>query len=223
MLHRLLQREGFDVDRAFTGPDGLRRAQGFRYSCIILDLTLPDMDGLEVCRRLRNEGCGTPILMLTARTEITDRVEGLDGGADDYLGKPFAPPELLARLRALVRRAPEELHPVRTGGLQLDSDARAVVHEGRRVELGPTEYELLRYFVGRAGETLSRTQLLAGVWGYEYSSNIVDVYVAYLREKVLRRLPIGSIETVRGVGYRFAPACESLRELAPAEPVRPAE
>jgi two-component system, OmpR family, response regulator len=206
MLGRLLSKEGFVVDRARTGTDAVRKALRHTYSCIVLDLMLPEMDGLEVCREVRSAGCTSPILMLTARTALADRVAGLDEGADDYLGKPFAPTELLARLRALLRRVPDDHAPVvQLGEFVLDREARTVELGGEVVELRPREVELMWFFMNHPGRAFGRAEILSEVWGYDYSSNVVDVYVAYLREKIDRRFGVDVIQTVRGVGYRFSP------------------
>jgi two-component system, OmpR family, response regulator len=167
---------------------------------------LPGADGFEVCRRLRHDGVWTPVLMLTARDGVDDRVVGLDAGADDYLTKPFAFEELLARLRALTRRAPVERPPVlEVGDLRLDPAAHRAWRGDRELDLSAKEFALLELFMRRPGVTLSRTQLLDGAWdiAFESRSNVVDVYVRYLREKIDRPFGRDSIETVRGVGYRL--------------------
>jgi two-component system OmpR family response regulator len=167
---------------------------------------LPGVDGFEVCRRLRHDGVWTPVLMLTARDGVDDRVGGLDAGADDYLTKPFAFEELLARLRALTRRAPVERPPVlEVGDLRLDPAAHRAWRSDRELDLSAKEFALLELFIRRPGVTLSRTQLLDGAWdiAFESRSNVVDVYVRYLREKIDRPFGRDSIETVRGVGYRL--------------------
>ncbi|HWM11493.1 MAG TPA: response regulator transcription factor, partial [Solirubrobacteraceae bacterium] len=176
------------------------------YDAIVLDVGLPDVDGFEVCRRLREREVWAPVLMLTARDAVEDRVEGLDGGADDYLTKPFAYPELLARLRALTRRPPGERPTVlEAAGLRLDPAAHRVERDGAEIPLSATEFAMLETFMRNPGIALSRLQLLEHIWdgAYENRSNVIDVYVRYLREKV--DLPFGtdSIETVRGVGYRL--------------------
>jgi two-component system, OmpR family, response regulator len=176
------------------------------YDAIVLDVMLPGMDGFEVCRRLRADSVWTPILMLTARDSVEDRVNGLDGGADDYLTKPFSFAELSARLRALVRRGPVERPTVlRAGDLHLDPASRRVWRGGTDISLSAKEHALLETFMRRRGEVLDRFQLLEHAWDNEYEnrSNIVDVYVRYLREKVDRPFGVESIETVRGAGYRL--------------------
>jgi two-component system OmpR family response regulator len=172
----------------------------------VLDVMLPGIDGFEVCRRLREDGVWSPILMLTARDGVEDRVEGLDTGADDYLTKPFAFDELQARLRALVRRGPHERPAtIDAGGLVLDPASHSVSRDGEPIELSAREFAMLETFMRRPGEALSRLQLLEHVWDgqYENRSNVVDVYVRYLRSKIDEPFGTDSIETVRGVGYRW--------------------
>jgi two-component system OmpR family response regulator len=172
----------------------------------VLDVMLPGIDGFETCRRLRQDGVWAPVLMLTARDAIDDRVAGLDGGADDYLTKPFSFAELLARLRALARRGPVERPTVlEVGDLRLDPAARRVWRGDVEVSLSAKEFQLLETFMRHPGEVLSRYQLLEHAWDYDYEnrSNIVDVYVRYLRDKVDRPFGRKSLETVRGAGYRL--------------------
>jgi two-component system OmpR family response regulator len=176
------------------------------YDVIILDVMLPGIDGFETCRRLREAGVWSPVLMLTARDAIKDRVAGLDGGADDYLTKPFSFVELLARLRALVRRGPIERPSVlRVGSLRLDPASRRVWRDEREIRLSTKEFALLEAFMRRPGDVVSRLQLLEAAWDnrYENRSNVVDVYVRYLRRKIDKPFRTASIETVRGVGYRM--------------------
>jgi two-component system, OmpR family, response regulator len=206
LLRRGLLEEGHAVDVSRTGDEALARAQATEYDAVVLDLMLPGLDGVEVCRRLRAADVWSPVLMLTARDGVDDRIAGLDAGADDYLAKPFSFAELLARLRALVRRGATERPTVLTvGDLHLDPATRQVWRGEREVELSPKEFALLETFMRRAGRVLSRFQLLEHAWdyGYEQRSNVVDVYVRYLREKVDRPFGRDSIETVRGVGYRL--------------------
>jgi two-component system, OmpR family, response regulator len=176
------------------------------YDAIVLDVLLPDVDGFEVCRRIREAGRWAPILMVTARDGVADRVRGLDAGADDYLPKPFAYSELLARLRALVRRGGHE-HPaaIRVGDLMLDPATKSVRRGDHPVKLTPKEFSLLVYFMRHPGEVLTRTQLLEHVWDFAFDgdSNVIEVYVRYLREEVDRPFGRKSLETVRGVGYRL--------------------
>ena len=206
LIRRGLRSEGLAADVAIKGEDALWMAGSTGYDAIVLDVMLPGIDGFETCRRLREQGIWAPVLMLTARDAVDDRVAGLDGGADDYLTKPFSFAELLARLRALVRRRPLERPTVlRVGDLTLDPATRRVARDGVDVELSAKEFALLEQFMRRPGHVLSRFQLLEHVWDgkYENRSNIVDVYVRYLREKVDRPFGRDSIETVRGSGYRL--------------------
>jgi two-component system OmpR family response regulator len=206
LLQRGLSEEGHAADIARTGDDALWMAAAVDYDAIVLDVMLPGRDGFEVCRELRERGVWAPVLMLTARTAVSDRVAGLDAGADDYLPKPFAFAELLARLRALARRgAPERPAVLEVGSLRLDPAARTVHRGDAQIGLSPKEFALLETFMRRPGQVLSRYQLLERAWdiGYESRSNVVDVYVRYLREKIDRPFDRETIETVRGVGYRL--------------------
>jgi two-component system, OmpR family, response regulator len=206
LVRRGLIEEGAAVDVARSGEDALWMAASAPYDAVVLDVMLPGIDGFETCRRLRADGVWSPILMLTARDSVEDRVSGLDGGADDYLTKPFSFGELLARLRALARRGPVE-RPVllEVGDLRLDPATRQVWRDDTEVSLSAKEFSLLEVFMRRPGEVLSRFQLLEHGWDYDYEnrSNVVDVYVRYLREKVDRPFGKDSIETVRGAGYRL--------------------
>jgi two-component system OmpR family response regulator len=202
LLARGLREEGWSADLAERGEDALWMANSVDYDAIVLDVMLPGLDGFAVCRRLRAESVWSPVLMLTARDAVDDRVTGLDAGADDYLAKPFSFEELLARLRALTRRAPVERPAVlEVGGLRLDRAWRGATE----LDLSAKEFALLELFMRRPGRVLSRSQLLDGAWdmAFESRSNVVDVYVRYLREKVDRPFDCDSIETVRGVGYRL--------------------
>ena len=206
LLHRGLAEEGNAVDVARTGDDAVWRAQAVDYDAIVLDLMLPGLDGIGVCRRWRENGVWAPVLMLTARDAVEDRVAGLDAGADDYLVKPFSFAELSARLRALVRRGRAERPAVlEVGDLRLDPATRQVWRGETEIELSAKEFALLETFMRRPGDVLSRLQLLEHAWDYAYEnrSNVVDVYVRYLREKIDRPFARSSIETVRGVGYRL--------------------
>ncbi len=206
LLRRGLQEEGYAVDVAATGQEGAWLGAENDYDVILLDVMLPDVDGFEVCRRLRAAERWSPILMLTARDGVQDRIAGLDAGADDYLTKPFSFDELFARVRALIRRGPSERPPVLTSGdLTMDPATRRVARAGTEVDLTPKEFALLELFLRHPGEALSRTRILEHVWdfAYEGDSNVVDVYVRYLREKLDRPFGRRSIETVRGVGYRL--------------------
>jgi two-component system, OmpR family, response regulator len=206
LIRRGIREEGMAADVAVRGEDALWMAGSTDYDAIVLDVMLPGIDGFETCRRLRTDGVWSPILMLTARDSVEDRVSGLDGGADDYLTKPFSFGELLARLRALARRGPVE-RPVllEVGDLKLDPATRQVWRGDTEISLSAKEFSVLEVFMRRPGEVLSRFQLLEHGWDYDYEnrSNVVDVYVRYLREKVDRPFDRDSIETVRGAGYRL--------------------
>jgi two-component system OmpR family response regulator len=206
LLRRGLSRDGMAVDVASNGEDALWMAEATDYDAVILDVMLPGVDGFEVCRRLRSAEMWSPILMLTARDAIRDRVAGLDSGADDYLTKPFSYAELLARLRALVRRGrPERPAELTVGELRLDPATRRVWRGEAEIELSPKEFAVLETFMRRPGEVLSRFELLEHAWDYDYEnrSNIVDAYVRFLRRKIDRPFGVESIETVRGAGYRL--------------------
>jgi two-component system OmpR family response regulator len=206
LLRRGLQAEGLAADVATRGEDALWMAGSTDYDAIVLDVMLPGIDGFEVCRQLRDDGVWAPVLMLTARDGVDDRVAGLDGGADDYLTKPFSYSELLARLRALARRGAVE-RPIQlgVGDLRLDPAARRVWRGDTEIELSTKEFALLETFMRRPGEVLSRFQLLEHAWDYEYEnrSNVVDSFVRFLRQKVDKPFGTHSIETVRGAGYRL--------------------
>lgn len=206
LIRRGLREEGFSADVAVKGEDALWMAGATDYDAVVLDVMLPGIDGFETCRRLRADDVWSPVLMLTARDAVEDRIAGLDGGADDYLTKPFSFAELLARLRALARRGPIEQPAVlQVGTLTLDPAARRVRRGATDIELSAKEFALLQTFMRRPGEVLSRFALLEHAWDYEYEnrSNVVDVYVRYLRDKVDRPFGMHSIETVRGAGYRL--------------------
>jgi two-component system OmpR family response regulator len=206
LLARGLREEGHAADVAGRGEDALWMAGAAPYDAIVLDLMLPGIDGLETCRRLRLLDIWTPVLMLTARDAVDDRVTGLDAGGDDYLTKPFSFDELLARLRALTRRAPAERPvAVEVGDLRLDPASRRAWRGDSELALSAKEFALLELLMRRSGSVLTRDQLLEGAWdmSYERRSNIVDVYIRQLREKVDRPFGSDSIETVRGVGYRL--------------------
>jgi two-component system, OmpR family, response regulator len=205
-IARALRGEGIVVDVAARGEDAVREAQVTGYDAVVLDVMLPDVDGFETCRRLRAKELWLPVLMLTARDAVEDRVEGLDAGADDYLTKPFSLAELLARLRALARRIPVERPAVLTvGDLSLDPATQIARRGDVEIDLSTREFALLETFMRRPGQVLSRLQLLEAAWdmGYEQRSNVVEVYVRYLREKVDRPFGVASLETVRGSGYRL--------------------
>ena len=204
LLQRGLTGEGMAADAAATGEGAVWMAGSTAYDAIVLDVMLPGIDGFETCRRLRAQAIWTPVVMLTARDGIEDRVAGLDGGADDYLLKPFAFVELLARLRAVIRRGPVERPAIlEAGDLRLDPAQRRVWRAHTPITLSSTEFAMLEAFMRHPGEVLSRFTLLEKVWDGEYEnrSNVVDVYVRYLRDKVDRPFGVASIETVRGSGY----------------------
>jgi two-component system, OmpR family, response regulator len=206
LIRRGLQEQGYAVDLAETGEDGLWLAAETPYDVVVLDVVLPDVDGFEVCRRLRALDRWSPVLMLTALDAVEDRVTGLDSGADDYLTKPFDFVELLARVRALIRRGASERPAVlQVGDLSLDPATHRVQRAGTPVDLTPKEFSLFELFMRHPGVVLTRTQMLDHAWdfAYEGGSNIVDVYVRYLREKIDRPFGRRSIETVRGAGYRL--------------------
>ena len=206
VIARGLREEGYAADTAGRGEDALWMAQSASYDAILLDVMLPGVDGFDVCRQLRDLGVWSPVLMLTARDAVEDRVNGLDAGADDYLVKPFSFEELLARLRALVRRAPAERPAIVTvADLRLDPAARRAWRGEVELDLSAKEFALLEIFMRSPGRVLSRSSLLDGAWdmAFERRSNIVDVYVRYLREKIDRPFGTDSLETVRGVGYRL--------------------
>jgi two-component system OmpR family response regulator len=203
-LERGLQREGYAVDVADTGDDALSQATANDYDAVVLDVMLPGLDGFAVCREMRRSERWAPVLMLTARDQVSDRIRGLDAGADDYLVKPFDFGELLARLRALIRRGPSERAPVlEVGDLRIDPAARIVTRGGRQIELTVREFALLHFLAQRAGEVVSREQLLEHVWDNteEGSTNVVDVYVGYLRNKLERPFRGKIFRTVRGIGF----------------------
>ena len=204
LLRRVLAFEGYSVAIAASGPEALNRVLERPPDLIILDLMLPGLNGLEVAQRLRTAGDNVPILMLTARDAIADRVEGLGMGADDYLVKPFAPEELVARVKALLRRSQEERHELlRYADVELDTGTRVAHRGAREIELSPTEYELLALLLRRPRQVLTREIILDRVWGMEFegSSNVMEVYIGYLRSKLEAEGEPRLIHTVRGVGY----------------------
>lgn len=206
LLRRGLVHEGYAVDVVGSGEEALWAASEFDLGAVVLDAGIPEPDGFEVCRQLREQGRWVPVLMLTARDAVADRVKGLDAGADDYLVKPFSFDELFARLRALLRRDPGERPVVLSAGALSLDPARKEVRVGTElVELSGKEFALLELFLRHPGEVLSRSQILDHVWDFAYDggSNVVDVYVRYLREKLDRRFGVTWIETVRGHGYRL--------------------
>jgi two-component system, OmpR family, response regulator len=207
LLRRGLTERGDVVGVAATGGSAVDLAATEDYDVVVLDVMLPDLDGFAVCRQMRSLGVWTPVLMLTARGAVGDRVEGLDAGADDYLVKPFSFPELHARIRALVRRGVVERPSVLTvDDLRLDPASQRVHRGDQEIALSTRELALLEAFMRRPGQVLTRDQLLQHVWdpAFETSSNVVDVYVRYLRQKIDRPFDRHSLETVRGAGYRLA-------------------
>ena len=204
-LSTMLEEDGHDVEAAYDGRRGLELGLENLYDVIILDVMLPQLDGISVCRTLRGNHIDIPVLMLTARTTVGDRVKGLDAGADDYLPKPFAFRELMARLRALARRQIEvrEVDRLQAYGLELDLRRRRVQYDGRMIEVSPTEFALLEFLMRHEGKVLTQAQILDHVWGYDSwpESNLVAVYVTYLRRKFKQlNVPV-EIKSVRGVGY----------------------
>jgi two-component system response regulator MprA len=202
-LQRALSLEGYDVDLAADGAAALDRLAVAPPDAVVLDVGLPHLDGLEVCRRMRQAGDSTPVLMLTARDAIDDRVEGLDAGADDYLVKPFALRELRARLRALLRRVDRDSETLRYGDLALDPVAHEVHRGPRSVDLSRTEFTLLELFMRHPRQVLTRSQIFESVWGYDLgaTSNALGVYIGYLRRKTEQAGEPRLLHTVRGVGY----------------------
>ena len=205
-----LEEEGYVVTWASTGTGGQRRAREETFDVIVLDVRLPDVSGVEVCREVRRHDAAVPVLMLTALDAVEDRVAGLRAGADDYLPKPFAFDELLARLDALLRRAavepPDRAHA--DGPLRLDLGTRVCTCDGDALDLTATEFDLLAYFLARRGQALSRDEIHRGVWDHDFDrgTNLIDVYVGYLRRKLADAGCSSAIEAVRGVGYRYVPA-----------------
>lgn len=206
LIRRGLREQGLTVDVVGNGEEATARAAATAYDAIVLDVILPGIDGFETCRRLRGEGVWAPVLMLTARGALADRVAGLDGGADDYLTKPFSFAELLARLRALVRRGQAERPAViEVGELRLDPATRQVWRGETEIELSAKEFTLLEVFMRNPGFVLTRLQLIEQAWDYDYEhrSNVIEVYVRYLRQKIDHPFGVASLETVRGAGYRL--------------------
>jgi two-component system OmpR family response regulator len=205
MLEAALRHNGFETSTAATGREALAAAVEVEPDLVVLDVMLPDLDGFEVCRRLRADGVRTPVLFLTARDATEDKVRGLTLGADDYLVKPFSLDELVARVHAVLRRAgltKDEANVLRCADLELDDDAHRVTRAGEAVQLSPTEYKLLRYLLVNQGRVLSKAQILDHVWDYDFGGDggVVETYIGYLRRKLDRTEP-RLIHTIRGVGY----------------------
>jgi two-component system OmpR family response regulator len=206
LLRRGLEGHGLDADVAVSGEDALVMGRSCDYDAVLLDVMLPGIDGFATCRRLRALGVDAPVLMLTARGSVDDRVAGLDGGADDYLTKPFSFAELLARLRALIRRGQlERPGVIAVGELQMNRASRQVWRGEREISLSGREFALLEAFMRRPGDVLTRLHLLQEAWHYdfEHRSNVIEVYVRYLRQKIDKPFGVRSLETVRGAGYRL--------------------
>ena len=206
MVELELRYEGYEVTKVFNGRDGLELARSGQFDLVLLDIMLPHLSGMEVLRRLRREGSSIPIIMLTARDNVVDKVSGLDSGADDYVTKPFAIEELLARIRAALRKRPvarAEENTLAAGPLSMDVDRHEVTVNGTAVELTKREFDLLRHLLENKGRVLSREALLDQVWGFDFvgETNSVDVYIRFLRSKIDEAFQIKLIHTVRGVGY----------------------
>ncbi len=203
-----LTHEGYNVEIAYDGESGLGKILEDFSDVIILDIMLPKMSGIDVCRKAREEGINTPIIMLTARDDVSDKVTGLDVGANDYMTKPFAIEELLARLRVAIKNAPpkkEDGNILRAGKLVVDKDKFIVTYDGEEIILAKKEFDLLSYMMENKNIVLSREKLVENIWGYDYEgeTNVTDVYIRYLRTKIDNKYGTNFITTVRGVGYRF--------------------
>ena len=217
LLRRGLERDAYAVDTVATGEDALWAAKEWPYDCVILDVGIPAPNGFEVARRLREDGNWVPILLLTVRDSIEDRVTGLDSGADDYLTKPFAFDELHARVRALTRRKPTPRPgTLSCGDLHLNRATHTVARGDCEIDLSPREFALLEFLLLHCGEVVTRTQIMDQVWDFEFdgTSNVIDVYVRYLREKIDRPFGIESITTLRGVGYSLVATTTSTTHAA---------
>ena len=204
LLKQGLEENGFAVDLAHDGVDGQYQVENYAYDAVLLDLMLPEVDGLTILASLRNQGSDVPVLIITARGEVEDRIKGLNLGADDYLAKPFDLDELIARLRALIRRSRGKPSPLLTvGDLSIDTNARTVSRAGIDISLSAREYAILVYLALHAGRVVSRTELIEHIYeaDYEWDSNVIDVYISYLRTKIDKEFPVPLIHTVRGAGY----------------------
>src|SRR3989338_8569069 len=218
VLKKGLEEDGFAVDAAFDGEEGLFLAQSEDYDLILLDIMLPKMDGIEVCRRLRGQNIKTPVLMLTAKSQVEDKVAGLDSGADDYLTKPFAFLELRSRIQALLRRSRQEASPLLTlSNLQLDPIRHQTVRAGRKVELTPKEFAVLEFLLRHKNEVVTRTMITEHVWDYNFEgmSNVVDVFVAAIRRKIDKNSAVKLIHTIHGVGYKAGVETLVVSEVEP--------
>ncbi|QBD76374.1 response regulator transcription factor [Ktedonosporobacter rubrisoli] len=216
LLRRVLLEERYTVDLAYDGQSGLDLALSDTYDVVLLDVMLPGLDGLELCRQMRAEHIMTPVLMLTARSAVEDRVTGLNVGADDYLVKPFAMEELLARINALLRRRDrhfDETYQLNVGDLTLDLVRHEASRAGQIIELTAKEYALLEYLMRHPGQALTRTQIIDAVWKYDLEalSNVVDIYIHYLRDKIDQNFSYPLIKTVRGIGYKIEARRENTR------------
>ena len=202
-LKKGLEEEFYTVDTAEGGAEGFTMATSKEYDCIILDVMLPEMSGLEICKKLRSAAVKTPVLMLTALDSVGNKVEGLESGADDYLTKPFAFSELLARIRALLRRVPDSISELTLGDLRMDLLSRRVFRGDQEILLTQKGFAILEYFLRNKGRVLSRTQIIENIWGYNFdpNTNVVDVHVKFLREKIDKGFKKRLIHTVRGAGY----------------------
>jgi two-component system OmpR family response regulator len=202
-LKKGLEEEFYTVDLAEDGAEGYSMAISKEYDCMILDVMLPEMSGIEICKKVRAAGIKTPILMLTALDSVGSKVEGLESGADDYLTKPFAFSELLARIRALLRRAPDSLSELTLQDLRMDLLSRRVFRGDQEIVLTQKGFAILEYFLRNKGRVLSRTQIIENIWGYNFdpNTNVVDVHIKFLREKIDKEFEKKLIHTVRGAGY----------------------
>ena len=204
LLKQGLEENGYTVDLAHDGADGQYQVENYAYDAVLLDLMLPEVDGLTILASLRNQGSDVPVLIITARGEVEDRIKGLNLGADDYLAKPFDLDELVARLRALIRRSRGKPSPLLTvGDLSIDTNARTVSRAGIDISLSAREYTILAYLALHVGRVVSRTELIEHIYetDYEWDSNVIDVYISYLRTKIDKGFPVPLIHTVRGAGY----------------------
>jgi DNA-binding response OmpR family regulator len=204
LLKQGLEENGFTVDLAHDGADGQYQVENYPYDAVLLDLMLPEVDGLTILASLRNQGSDVPVLIITARGEVEDRIKGLNLGADDYLAKPFDLDELIARLRALIRRSRGKPSPLLTvGDLTIDTNTRTVSRAETAIQLSAREYDILVYLALNSGRVVSRTELIEHIYetDYEWDSNVIDVYISYLRTKIDKGYPVPLIQTVRGAGY----------------------